>query len=55
MQLTGCVLALWGKLTFYDFVFVYGNRLKLAGRIQEQYGIAGEVAERLVDYWLGRQ
>jgi hypothetical protein len=43
------------KLTDDDFDVVEGNRQKLAGRIQEQYGIARDEAERQVDDWLGRQ
>jgi uncharacterized protein YjbJ (UPF0337 family) len=42
-------------LTDDDFDVVEGNRQKLAGRIQEQYGIARDEAERQVDDWLGRQ
>lgn len=50
----GSVQAKWGKLTDDDFDVVEGNRMKLAGRIQEQYGIAREEAERQVDDWLRR-
>lgn len=54
-QFKGNVQTQWGKLTDDDLDVVEGNREKLAGRIQEKYGIAREEAERQVDDWLGRQ
>jgi uncharacterized protein YjbJ (UPF0337 family) len=53
-QFKGSVQTQWGKLTDDDFDVFQGNRKKLAGRIQEQYGVAREEAERRVDDWLGR-
>ncbi len=54
-QLKGSVQSHWGKLTNDDVDVVEGDRQKLAGRIQEQYGISRDEAERQVDDWLGRQ
>ncbi len=54
-QLKGSAQAQWGKLTNDDVDVVDGNREKLAGRIQEQYGVSRDEAERQVDDWLERQ
>ena len=45
----------WGKLTDDDLDVVAGRREQLAGKIQERYGIAREVADRQVNDWLSRQ
>jgi len=50
-QLKGSVKSQWGKLTDDDLDRAAGNRDKLAGRIQEKYGVAKEEAERQVDEW----
>jgi uncharacterized protein YjbJ (UPF0337 family) len=54
-QFRGSVKKQWGKLTDDDLDVVEGRRDKLAGRIQEEYGVARDEAERQVDEWLGRQ
>jgi uncharacterized protein YjbJ (UPF0337 family) len=44
----------WGKLTDDELDEAEGNREKLAGKIQERYGIAKDEAERQIDDWLSR-
>lgn len=51
-QLTGSARAKWGKLTDDDLDVVEGNRQKLAGKIQERYGIEKAEAERQIDEWM---
>jgi uncharacterized protein YjbJ (UPF0337 family) len=53
-QFTGKVREQWGKLTDDDLDVIAGKRQKLAGRIQERYGIAVDQAEREIDDWLTR-
>lgn len=53
-QFTGSAREQWGKLTNDDIDQVEGKREKLAGRIQERYGIAKDEAERQIDDWLKR-
>jgi uncharacterized protein YjbJ (UPF0337 family) len=48
-QFRGTVKEKWGKLTDDDLDVVEGKRDKLAGKIQERYGIAKDVAEREID------
>lgn len=50
-QLKGNVRTQWGKLTDDDLEVVAGKRDKLAGIVQERYGIAKEVAEKQVKDW----
>lgn len=50
-QIKGDARRQWGKLTDDDMEVARGDRDKLAGRIQERYGIAKEDAERQVDDW----
>ncbi len=47
-QLKGEIQKQWGKLTDDELDVVEGNQTKLAGIIQERYGIAKEEAERQV-------
>lgn len=49
--LKGKVRQTWGDLTDDDVEQVAGNRDELVGRIQKQYGITREEAERQVDSW----
>lgn len=44
----------WGKLTDDDMEEIRGERTKLVGKIQQQYGIMQEEAERQVDEWASR-
>jgi uncharacterized protein YjbJ (UPF0337 family) len=45
-QLKGSIKQQWGKLTDDDLTQLEGHSDKLAGRLQERYGIAREEAER---------
>ena len=47
-QLRGKVREQWGKLTNDDLDVIAGNREKLAGRLQETYGIAQDEAEKQI-------
>jgi uncharacterized protein YjbJ (UPF0337 family) len=50
-QVRGEAQRKWGKLTDDDLDVAEGNRDKLAGKIQERYGVAKDEAERQVDEW----
>ncbi len=50
-QFKGSVKERWGRLTDDDIDLLVGKRDKLAGRIQERYGISREDAEREMDEW----
>ena len=45
-QIKGSIKEQWGKLTDDDLTQLEGNSERLAGRLQERYGIAREEAER---------
>jgi uncharacterized protein YjbJ (UPF0337 family) len=47
-QLSGKIKTQWGKLTDDDLKRAEGNSEYLAGKIQERYGIAKDVAEKQV-------
>jgi uncharacterized protein YjbJ (UPF0337 family) len=47
-QFRGKMKEQWGKLTDDDFDVIAGKRDQLVGRIQEQYGISKDEAERQV-------
>jgi uncharacterized protein YjbJ (UPF0337 family) len=47
-QLNGHAREKWGDLTVDDLDRIAGNREMLVGKIQEQYGIGKEEAERQV-------
>jgi uncharacterized protein YjbJ (UPF0337 family) len=47
-QLQGDIQKRWGKLTNDNIARTEGNRKKLVGVIQEQYGIARDEAEKQV-------
>jgi len=53
-QLTGTVKSEWGKLTDDEITEINGDRDKLVGTLQEQYGLAKDEAERQVDAWAAR-
>lgn len=44
----------WGKLTDEQLDVIAGKRDQLLGKIQEQYGVAKDVAERQVKDWEAR-
>jgi uncharacterized protein YjbJ (UPF0337 family) len=50
-QLTGQAKEQWGKLTDDDIEIVAGRRDQLAGKIQERYGVAKDVAESQIAEW----
>jgi uncharacterized protein YjbJ (UPF0337 family) len=54
-QVKGTVKKQWGKLTNDHLDEIEGNRQKLAGRIQELYGISSEEAQKKVNDWEGQQ
>lgn len=51
-QVKGNIKDHWGKLTNDDMDRIEGQRDKLVGRIQEQYGKSKQEAEREVDEYL---
>jgi uncharacterized protein YjbJ (UPF0337 family) len=53
-QIKGDARAEWGKLTDDDWDQIAGNREKLIGRLQEEYGWAKDEADRKVDSWFSR-
>lgn len=50
-QFRGQVREKWGKLTDDDLDVIAGHRDKLAGRIQEAYGLGKADADREIDEW----
>lgn len=53
-QIKGDARAEWGKLTDDDWDQIAGNRDKLIGRLQEEYGWQRNETERRVDEWFSR-
>lgn len=51
-QWKGSLRQQWGKLTDDDIDVARGSRERLAGKLQERYGIAREEAERQIDSFL---
>lgn len=51
-QYKGAIKENWGKLTDDNVDVIDGKRQQLVGRIQEQYGIAKDIAEQQVDDFL---
>jgi uncharacterized protein YjbJ (UPF0337 family) len=54
-QLKGSVQKKWGELTDDELDQIAGDQEKLAGKIQEKYGISKEEAEENVNSWLDEQ
>lgn len=52
-QIKGKVKEQWGRLTDDDLDVIAGKRDQLVGRIQEQYGITKEEAEKQVERFGG--
>lgn len=50
-QLIGDIQKQWGKLTDDHLTQINGSRKKLAGVLQENYGIAQEAAETQISDW----
>lgn len=53
-QIKGDVRSRWGDLTDDEIEQIAGEREKLAGKIQERYGIAKEQVNREIDEWAER-
>lgn len=50
-ELKGSIQEKWGKLTDDDMTRINGDRIKLAGTIQKNYGIARDEAEKQLKEW----
>ena len=50
-QVKGEIRKQWGDLTDDELEMIAGERDKLAGRLQERYGIAKDEANRQIDRW----
>ena len=50
-QLSGAVQKQWGKLTNSQLDQVGGSRKKLAGIIQEKYGVEQDNAQKQIEAW----
>jgi uncharacterized protein YjbJ (UPF0337 family) len=50
-QFTGQAREKWGELTEDELAQVDGRRDRLAGLLQERYGIAQDEANRRIDEW----
>lgn len=50
-QFKGEMKTQWGKLTDDELDQIDGNREKLAGAIQEKYGVARSEAEKQIKKW----
>jgi uncharacterized protein YjbJ (UPF0337 family) len=50
-QFAGHAQKRWGKLTNDQIDVTKGNREILAGKIQEEYGVSKDVAERQLKEW----
>ena len=48
-QWKGSMREKWGKITDDEFDVIAGKRDRLAGKIQEKYGIAKDIAEKELD------
>lgn len=53
-QLSGQAKSEWAKLTDDDLKYIAGKKEQLIGKLQEQYGILKEEAERQTDAWLAK-
>lgn len=53
-QFKGAAREQWGKLTDDELDVIAGNRDKLAGKIQEKYGIAREAADKQIEQYRSR-
>ena len=54
-QFKGSVKEQWGKLTDDQLDIVEGKRDRLAGKIQEAYGVTAEAAEHQLSTWQKEQ
>jgi uncharacterized protein YjbJ (UPF0337 family) len=51
-EFKGKVKQQWGKLTDDDLMAIEGDRDELAGRLQNRYGYAKDIARKEIDSWL---
>ena len=51
-EFKGKVKQQWGKLTDDDLMAIEGDRDELAGRLQNRYGYAKDVARKEINSWL---
>ena len=51
-QLKGSIKSHWGKLTDDDILALNGKRHRLAGKVQERYGVLKDEAEEQIDAWM---
>jgi len=50
LQLTGEIRTKWGRLTHDQLLIIAGSKAKLAGILEERYGIAQEEAEEEAEH-----
>jgi uncharacterized protein YjbJ (UPF0337 family) len=53
-QVQGEARVRWGKLTDDDMEQIAGQREKLAGKLQERYGIAKDEVNKQIDDWANK-
>ncbi len=53
-QVVGKAKVQWGKLTDDELNLISGKRDQLAGKIQERYGVAKEVADTQISDWASK-
>lgn len=53
-QVVGKAKMQWGKLTDDELNIISGKREQLAGKIQERYGVAKEVADTQISDWASK-
>ncbi len=51
LELKGTIQQKWGKITDNELTEINGNREKLAGTIQKNYGLAREEVEKQLKEW----
>lgn len=54
-QMTGAIKSQWGELTDDEIDQLDGERERLAGLIQERYGMAKDQAEEEIDSFIAKQ
>jgi len=50
-EVKGSIQKQWGKLTDDDMAAINGDRVKLSGTIQKNYGIASDEADKQLKAW----
>jgi len=53
-QVVGKAKMQWGKLTDDELNVISGKRDQLAGKIQERYGVAKDVADTQISEWASK-